>query len=60
MERLEILEGKREVAQARMNSLLNRSPDILLPEIKPIDIQDIVEIPFSLERMYLMAREANP
>lgn len=60
VERLEILEGKREVAQARINSLLNRSPDILLPEIKPIDIQDLVEIPFSLERMYLMAREANP
>lgn len=60
LERLELLEERREVAQARINSLLNRSPDVPVPQVEPIDLQDIVEIPFSLERMYLMAREANP
>lgn len=60
LERLELLKEEREVAQAHINSLLNRSPDVKLPQIEPIDLQNLIEIPFSLERMYLMAREANP
>ena len=59
VERLEVLEGRRESVQARINSLLNRSPDMIIPKIDPIQ-KVAMELPFSLEKLYLMAREQNP
>ena len=59
VERLELLVWQRESAQARINTLLNRSPDVVLPRL--IEVEDTaVELPFSLERLYLTAREQNP
>ena len=59
LERLELLNQQRETAQARISTLLNRSPDADLPQLARA--QDTsVELPFSLERLYLMAREQNP
>ena len=59
MERLELLGQQRESAQARINTLLNRSPDVVLPQ--PVQVENTaVELPFSLEKLYLMAREQNP
>ncbi|MGH9338969.1 MAG: TolC family protein [Acidobacteriota bacterium] len=58
-ERLELLGERRESVQARINSLLNRSPDVYLATVN--EIKDIpTELPFSLERLYLAARESNP
>lgn len=59
LERLEVLDGQRESAEARINSLLDRSPDVPIPLI-PTFTEIAVELPFSLERLYLMAREQNP
>ena len=59
LERLELLNQQRESAQARINTLLNRSPDIALPQVARAQ-HSSVELPFSLERLYLMAREQNP
>ena len=59
VERLELLDRRRERAQARINTLLNRSPDLVLPQLVPIE-DTSVELPFSLERLYLTAREQNP
>ena len=59
VERLELLGQRRESAQARMNTLLNRSPDVVLPQLVPVE-DTSVEVPFSLERLYLMARDQNP
>ncbi len=59
VERLELLGQRRERAQARLNTLLNRSPDVVLPQLVPVE-DTSVEVPFSLERLYLMAREQNP
>ena len=59
MERLELLGQQRESAQAQINSLLNRSPDVVLPQLVPVE-DTSVELPFSLERLYLTAREQNP
>ncbi|MDA2934065.1 TolC family protein [Acidobacteria bacterium AH-259-D05] len=59
MERLELLSQQRESAQARIDTLLNRSPDVVLPRL--IQVKDTsVELPFSLETLYLTAREQNP
>ena len=58
-ERLELLHQQRESAQARINTLLNRSPDIALPQVAQAE-HSSVELPFSLEKLYLMAREQNP
>jgi outer membrane protein TolC len=59
VERLELLGRQRERAQARINTLLNRSPDLVLPQLVPVE-DTSVELPFSLERLYLTAREQNP
>ncbi len=59
VERLELLDRQRESAQARINTLLNRSPDVVLPQLVPVEATS-VELPFSLERLYLTAREQNP
>jgi outer membrane protein, heavy metal efflux system len=59
VERLEVLAGQRERVKARMNSLLNRPPDSPLREI-PTFMEVTIEVPFSLERLYLTARERNP
>ena len=59
-ERLEVLEERRESARARINALLNRSPDVLVPAVPPVRNASVKELPFSLERLYLMAREQNP
>jgi len=59
VERLELLGQQRESAQARINSLLNRSPDVVLPQLARVE-DTSVELPFSLERLYLTAREQNP
>ncbi|MFB3068302.1 MAG: TolC family protein [Acidobacteriota bacterium] len=59
VERLALLGQQRESGQARINSLLNRSPDVVLPQLKQVE-DTSVELPFSLERLYLTAREQNP
>ena len=59
VERLELLGQQRESAQARINSLLNRSPDVVLPQLARVE-DTSVKLPFSLERLYLTAREQNP
>lgn len=59
-ERLEVLEERRESARAQMNALLNRSPDASLPGAPPVPESAVQELPFSLERLYLEAREQNP
>jgi len=59
VERLELLGRQRESAQARINTLLNRSPDVVLPQLVEVEGTS-VELPFSLERLYLTAREQNP
>lgn len=59
VERLELVNQQRESVQARINSLLNRSPDVTLPQIEPIR-EISAQIPFSLEALYLKARESNP
>lgn len=59
VERLEMLEARRQAVQARINSLLNRSPDVPLAEL-PQEAVSFVDLPFSLEEMYLKAREENP
>ena len=59
VERLELLDRQRERAQAQINTLLNRSPDVVLPQLVPVE-DTSVELPFSLERLYLTAREQNP
>ena len=58
-ERLELLNQQRESAQVRINTLLNRSPDVVLPQVDQVE-DTLVELPFSLGRLYLMAREQNP
>lgn len=59
MERLEVLDQRRESVQARINSVLNRSPDVTVPPVGRVR-SSLPEVPFSLERMYLAARETNP
>ena len=59
VEQLELVSRKRESAQARINSLLNRPPDGVLPPIDPIENVSF-ELPFSIEQLYLKAREQNP
>ncbi len=59
IERLEVLGERRQRVQARINSLLNRSPESPLPQTDPI-VEPRVELPLSLERLYLIAREQNP
>lgn len=59
-ERLEVIEAQSERAQARINRLVNRSPDDSLPTTPPVPDRAIKELPFSLERLYLMARKQNP
>jgi outer membrane protein, heavy metal efflux system len=58
-ERLEVLAGRREGVRARINSLLNRPPEASLPDV-PTFTDVSIEVPFSLESLYLMARERNP
>ncbi len=59
-ERFQVLAQRRETAQARISTLLNRSPDASVPAPPPIQNTAIRALPFSLERLYLMAREHNP
>lgn len=59
LERIELLNQQRESAQARINTLLNRSPDIALPWVALAE-DTSVDLPFSLEKLYLIAREQNP
>ncbi|MBI2820709.1 MAG: TolC family protein [Acidobacteria bacterium] len=59
-ERLEVLTERRETAEALVNSLLNRSPDSLVPPVPAVVDSAVQELPFSLERLYLMARRQNP
>lgn len=59
LERVELLRQRRESAQARLNSLLNRSPDLELNRLE--EMKDLsLELPFSIEELYLKAREQNP
>ena len=59
VERLELVWRQRESAQARINSLLNRSPDLVLTTLDPMEKLSF-NLPFSLEELYLKARQQNP
>ena len=59
VERLEVLEGRREMVKARVNALLNRKPEENLPVPNPI--QDIfIPLSFSIQELLLASRESNP
>ncbi len=59
VERLEVVDGRRESVRSRLNSLLNRRLEQQLPAPNPIE-KAFIPLPFSLEELYLSGRESNP
>ena len=59
LERLELLDVERESLEARLNALLNRPMDAPVGSLPAID-DSTIELPFSLDKLYLLARERNP
>ncbi len=58
LQKLTTLEQQRATAQARLNSLMSRSPDDPLPPA--VDIPQASPLNYSLEELYQLARENDP
>ena len=57
LQRLTVLQQQRATAQARLNTLLSRSPEIPLPAASNIERSPLT---YSLEDLYRMARQNDP
>jgi outer membrane protein, heavy metal efflux system len=60
IERLDLLEAQGERLAARINTLMNRPPDLPLATRPGRPEEQLVELPFPLEVLYDMARDENP
>lgn len=58
LQKLTVFEQMRATAQARLNTLLTRDPDAPLPPAA--DILSPTPLPFSLDKLYAMARQDDP